>query len=68
MKSGFALRKLAFVLGVFCATVLAMAVQKPVFMAWYGAEAAGAGVLPARPVGWVGFSTGFGSMPPWPDM
>lgn len=64
MKSGFALRKLAFVLGVFCATVLAMAVQKPVFMAWYGAEAAGAG----RPVGWVCFSTGFGSMPPWPDM
>lgn len=49
MKSGFALRKLAFVLGVFCATVLAMAVQKPVFMAWYGAEAAGAG-----PAGWLG--------------
>ncbi|EKC58549.1 sulfatase, partial [human gut metagenome] len=49
MKSGFAFRKLAFVLGVFCATVLAMAVQKPVFMAWYGAEAAGAG-----PAGWLG--------------
>ena len=36
-------RKLAFLVAVFCATVLAMAVQKPVFMAWYAAEAAGAG-------------------------
>ena len=33
-------RKLAFLVAVFCATVLAMAVQKPVFMAWYAAEAA----------------------------
>ena len=36
-------RKFAFLVAVFCATVLAMAVQKPVFMAWYAAEAAGAG-------------------------
>ena len=36
-------RKFAFLVTVFCATVLAMAVQKPVFMAWYAAEAAGAG-------------------------
>ena len=32
-------RKFAFLVAVFCATVLAMAVQKPVFMAWYAAEA-----------------------------
>ena len=36
-------RKFAFLVAVFCAIVLAMAVQKPVFMAWYAAEAAGAG-------------------------
>ena len=36
-------RKLAFLVAVFCATVLMMAVQKPVFMAWYAAEAAGTG-------------------------
>ena len=33
-------RKLAFLVAVFCATVLAMAVQKPVFLAYYAAEAA----------------------------
>ena len=36
-------RKLTFLVAVFCATVLVMAVQKPVFMAWYAEEAAGAG-------------------------
>ena len=30
-------KKLAFVFGVFCATVLLMAVQKPVFLAYYAA-------------------------------
>ena len=33
-------KKLAFVFGVFCATVLLMAVQKPVFLAYYAADAA----------------------------
>ena len=36
-------KKLAFLVAVFCATVLMMAVQKPVFMAYYAVEAAGAG-------------------------
>ena len=35
-------RKLAFPIAVFAATVVMMAVQKPVFMAYYGVEAAGA--------------------------
>ena len=33
-------KKIAFVLAVFCATVLLMAVQKPVFLAYYVADAA----------------------------
>lgn len=36
-------RKLAFPIAVFAATVVMMAVQKPVFMAYYVVEAAGAG-------------------------
>lgn len=36
-------RKLLFVLVVFAATVVMMAVQKPVFLAYYAAEAAEAG-------------------------
>ena len=36
-------RKITFVLAVIGATLLAMAVQKPDFLAWYAAEAAGAG-------------------------
>ena len=36
-------RKLAFPVAVFCATVVMMAVQKPVFMAYYAVEASGAG-------------------------
>ena len=36
-------RKLAFPIVVFAATVVMMAVQKPVFMAYYAVEAAGAG-------------------------
>ena len=56
MKSGFALRKLAFVLGVFCATVLAMAVQKPVFLAYYAADAAQASVGEWLGVVWHGLT------------
>ncbi len=41
-------RKLAFPAAVFAATVVMMAVQKPVFMAYYAAEAAGAGLR-----GWI---------------
>ncbi|WP_418424453.1 LTA synthase family protein [Alistipes sp.] len=41
-------RKLAFPIAVFAATVVMMAVQKPVFMAYYAMEAAGAGFL-----GWI---------------
>ena len=37
-------KKIAFVLAVFCATVLLMAVQKPVFLAYYAADAAQASV------------------------
>lgn len=36
-------RKLAFPIAVFAATIVMMAVQKPVFMAYYAVEAAGAG-------------------------
>lgn len=36
-------RKLAFPIAVFAATVVMMAVQKPVFMVYYAVEAAGAG-------------------------
>ena len=36
-------RKLVFPVAVFCATVVMMAVQKPVFMAYYAVEAAEAG-------------------------
>ena len=36
-------RKLAFPIAVFAATVVMMAVQKPVFMAYYAVEATGAG-------------------------
>ena len=41
-------RKLAFPIAVFAATVVMMAVQKPVFMAYYAVEAAGAGIR-----GWI---------------
>ena len=41
-------RKLAFPIAVFAATVVMMAVQKPVFMAYYAVEAAGAGLR-----GWI---------------
>ena len=41
-------RKLAFPVAVFAATVVMMAVQKPVFMAYYAVEAAGAGIR-----GWI---------------
>lgn len=36
-------RKLAFLTAVFAATTVLMALQKPVFMAWYAADAAGQG-------------------------
>ena len=41
-------RKLACPIAVFAATVVMMAVQKPVFMAYYAVEAAGAGIR-----GWI---------------
>ena len=41
-------RKLAFPIAVVAATVVMMAVQKPVFMAYYAVEAAGAGIR-----GWI---------------
>ena len=41
-------KKIAFVLAVFCATVLLMAVQKPVFLAYYAADVNG----------WASFGTG----------
>lgn len=37
-------RKLAFVAATFFTTVVLMALQKPVFMAWYAADAAGQGL------------------------
>ena len=46
-------KKIAFVLAVFCATVLLMAVQKPVFLAYYAADAAQASVGE-----WLGVGTG----------
>lgn len=49
-------RKITFVLAVFGATLLAMAVQKPVFLAWYAAEAAGAGFGGWCAVIWHGLS------------
>ena len=49
-------RKLAFLVAVFCATVLMMAVQKPVFMAWYAAEAAGTGLGGWMDVLWHGLT------------
>ena len=36
-------RKIGFVLAAFAATVVLMALQKPVFMAWYSVVASGAG-------------------------
>ena len=36
-------RKIAFPLAVFAATVGVMALQKPLFMAWYAGEAAATG-------------------------
>ena len=36
-------RKIAFLAAVFAVTVVLMALQKPVFMAWYAADAAGLG-------------------------
>lgn len=49
-------RKIGFVLATFVATVVVMAVQKPVFMAWYAVEAAGAGVGGWLAVLWHGLS------------
>ena len=37
-------RRVAFLAAVFAATTLLMALQKPVFMAWYAADAAGQGL------------------------
>ena len=37
-------RKFGFVFAVFAATVLVMALQKPVFLAWYAAGAPGTGI------------------------
>lgn len=49
-------RKIGFVLATFVATVVMMAVQKPVFMAWYAVESAGAGVGGWLAVLWHGLS------------
>ena len=49
-------RKLAFLVAVFCATVVMMAAQKPVFMAWYAADAAGAGFGDWLSVVWHGLT------------
>ena len=49
-------RKIGFVLAVFAATVVLMVLQKPVFMAWYAAEAAGAGFGGWMAVLWHGLS------------
>lgn len=49
-------RKIGFVLAGFAATVVLMALQKPVFMAWYAAEAAGAGFGGWMAVLWHGLS------------
>lgn len=49
-------RKLAFPIAVFAATVVMMAVQKPVFMAYYAVEAAGAGFRGWIDVVWHGLT------------
>ena len=49
-------RKLAFPIAVFAATVVMMAVQKPVFMAYYAVEAAGAGFRGWIDVLWYGLT------------
>ena len=49
-------KKIAFVLAVFCATVLLMAVQKPVFLAYYAADAAQASVGEWLGVVWHGLT------------
>ena len=49
-------RKLAFPIAVFAATVVMMAVQKPVFMAYYAVEAAGAGFRGWMEVLWHGLT------------
>lgn len=49
-------RKLAFPIAVFAATVVMMAVQKPVFMAYYAVEAAGAGFRGWSDVLWHGLT------------
>ena len=49
-------RKLGFVVATFAATVVLMALQKPLFMAWYAAEAAGAGFGSWMAVLWHGLS------------
>ena len=49
-------RKLAFLLAVFFATVVLMAVQKPVFMAYYAVEASGAGFRGWLDVLWHGLT------------
>ena len=49
-------RKIGFVVATFAATVLVMAVQKPVFMAWYAVEAAGSGLGGWLSVLWHGLS------------
>ena len=42
-------RKIAFPLAVFAATVGVMALQKPLFMAWYAGEAAATGAAIGTP-------------------
>lgn len=49
-------KKIAFVFATFCATVLLMAVQKPVFLAYYAAEAAQASVGEWFAVVWHGLT------------
>lgn len=49
-------KKIAFVLAAFCATVLLMAVQKPVFLAYYAADAAQASVGEWLGVVWHGLT------------
>lgn len=47
-------RKLSFLFAVFVTTVLLMAVQKPLFMAWYAAQAAEASAMDLLRVVWHG--------------
>ena len=49
-------KKIAFVVAVFCATVLLMAVQKPVFLAYYAADAAQASIGEWLGVVWHGLT------------